>query len=61
MVFIFSTPVLIRYLQQFKTVVFLHWCPKLPPETVQLFCKPSAVKKRDYDIYECARGGGSFE
>ncbi len=24
--FIFSTPVLIRHLWQFKTVVFLHWC-----------------------------------
>ncbi len=26
MLFIFSTPVLIRYLWQLKTVVFLHWC-----------------------------------
>ena len=26
MLFIFSTPVLIRYLCQLKTVVFLHWC-----------------------------------
>jgi hypothetical protein len=26
MLFIFSTPVLIRHLQQLKTVVFLHWC-----------------------------------
>ncbi len=27
MLFIFSTTVLIRYLWQLKTVVFLHWCP----------------------------------
>jgi hypothetical protein len=27
MLFIFSTPVLIRHLWQLKTVVFLHWCP----------------------------------
>jgi hypothetical protein len=26
MMFIFSTPVLIRHLWQLKTVVFLHWC-----------------------------------
>ncbi len=26
MLFIFSTPVLIRHLWQHKTVVFLHWC-----------------------------------
>jgi hypothetical protein len=26
MLFIFSTPVLIRHLWQLKTVVFLHWC-----------------------------------
>ncbi len=26
MLFIFSTPVLIRHLRQLKTVVFLHWC-----------------------------------
>jgi hypothetical protein len=26
MLFIFSTPVLIRHLWQFKEVVFLHWC-----------------------------------
>jgi hypothetical protein len=26
MLFIFSTPVLIRHLRQPKTVVFLHWC-----------------------------------
>ncbi len=26
MLFIFSTPVLIRNLWQLKTVVFLHWC-----------------------------------
>ncbi len=26
MLFIFSTPVLIRHLRQHKTVVFLHWC-----------------------------------
>jgi hypothetical protein len=26
MLFIFSTPVSIRYLWQLKTVVFLHWC-----------------------------------
>jgi hypothetical protein len=26
MLFIFSTPVLIRHLQQLKTVIFLHWC-----------------------------------
>jgi len=25
--FIFSTPVLITHLWQFKTAVFLHWCP----------------------------------
>jgi hypothetical protein len=28
MLFIFSTPVLIRHLQQLKTVVFLDWCLK---------------------------------
>ncbi len=28
MLFIFSTPVLIRHLWQLKTVVFLHWCLK---------------------------------
>ncbi len=28
MLFIFSTTVLIRYLWQLKTVVFLHWCLK---------------------------------
>jgi hypothetical protein len=26
MLFIFSTPVLVRHLWQLKTVVFLHWC-----------------------------------
>jgi hypothetical protein len=26
MLFIFSTPVLIRHLRQLKTAVFLHWC-----------------------------------
>jgi hypothetical protein len=26
MLFIFSTPVLIKHLRQFKTIVFLHWC-----------------------------------
>jgi hypothetical protein len=26
MLFIFSTPVLIRHLWQLKTVAFLHWC-----------------------------------
>ncbi len=26
MLFIFSTPVLIRHLWQLKTVIFLHWC-----------------------------------
>ncbi len=26
MLYIFSMPVLIRHLQQLKTVVFLHWC-----------------------------------
>ncbi len=26
MYFIFSAPVLIRYLRQLKTIVFLHWC-----------------------------------
>jgi hypothetical protein len=26
MLFIFSTPVVIRHLWQLKTVVFLHWC-----------------------------------
>ncbi len=26
MLFIFSTPVLIRHLWQLKTIVFLHWC-----------------------------------
>jgi len=26
MLFIFSTPVLIRHLWQLKTVVVLHWC-----------------------------------
>ncbi len=26
MLFIFSTPVLIRHLWQLKTVVFLYWC-----------------------------------
>ncbi len=26
MLFIFSTPVLIRHLWQLKAVVFLHWC-----------------------------------
>ncbi len=26
MLFIFSTPVLIRHLWQLKTVVFMHWC-----------------------------------
>ncbi len=26
MLFVFSTPVLIRHLWQLKTVVFLHWC-----------------------------------
>ncbi len=26
MLFIFSTPVLIRHLWQLKTAVFLHWC-----------------------------------
>jgi len=26
MLFIFSTPVLIRYLRLLKTFVFLHWC-----------------------------------
>jgi len=26
MLFIFSTPVLIRHLLELKTVVFLHWC-----------------------------------
>ncbi len=26
MMFIFSTPVLIRHLWQLKTVAFLHWC-----------------------------------
>ncbi len=26
MLFIFSTPVLIRHLWQLKTVDFLHWC-----------------------------------
>ncbi len=25
MLFIFSTPVLVRHLQQLKTVIFLHW------------------------------------
>ncbi len=28
MLFIFSVPVLIRYLWHLKTVVFLHWCLK---------------------------------
>ncbi len=26
MLFIYSTPVLIRHLWQFTTVVFVHWC-----------------------------------
>ncbi len=26
MLFIFSTPELIRYLWQLKTAIFLHWC-----------------------------------
>ncbi len=26
MLFIFSTPVIIRHLWQLKTIVFLHWC-----------------------------------
>ncbi len=26
MLFIFSTPVLIKHMWQLKTVVFLHWC-----------------------------------
>ncbi len=28
MMFIFSTPLLIRHLWQLKTVAFLHWCLK---------------------------------
>ncbi len=41
MQFIFSTPVLIRYLWQLKTVVYLHWCPicavLLYESTINLF------------------------
>jgi hypothetical protein len=36
MLFIFSTPVLIRHLWLLKTVVFLHWCqiPAVKPSTI---------------------------
>ncbi len=40
-VVIFSTPVLIRHLWQFKTIVFLHWC-LIRAVLLQLVCFSSS-------------------
>jgi hypothetical protein len=42
MLFIFSTPVLIRHLWQLKTVVFLHWCIICSVLLAQVNCDISA-------------------
>jgi len=49
MLFIFSTPVLIRHLWQLKTVVFLHWCLICTvPFVINDHCKRFIVKAPRY-------------
>ncbi len=50
MLFIFSTPVLIRHLWQLKTVILLHWCLICAAVLCQLHLKPK-VQKRFHNIF----------
>ncbi len=55
MLFIFSTPVLIRHLWQLKTLVFLHWCLLIEYLNYNQLSELIAIETQKHSIFQTKR------